>query len=116
MLPLELVSGKAPEVSSKISAQISQEASIKVDHNNEANFPATQAGMWTDGIILLGTLICAILLLLLGAVVEQVNGEVSELRVFCIMYSSQPSRCLSHCGWKARAIDFHSRYVTTRIY
>ncbi|KAL9692994.1 hypothetical protein quinque_012279 [Culex quinquefasciatus] len=51
------------------------EASIKVDHNNEANFPATQAGMWTDGIILLGTLICAILLLLLGAVVEQVNGE-----------------------------------------
>ncbi|EDS31284.1 conserved hypothetical protein [Culex quinquefasciatus] len=31
--------------------------------------------MWTDGIILLGTLICAILLLLLGAVVEQVNGE-----------------------------------------
>ncbi|KAL1403981.1 hypothetical protein pipiens_005492 [Culex pipiens pipiens] len=33
--------------------------------------------MWTDGIILLGTLICAILLLLLGAVVEQVNGEAS---------------------------------------
>lgn len=77
--------------------------SRKVDHNNEANLPATQAGMWTDGIILLGALICAILLLLLGAVVEQVDGkveEVSELRVFCIMYSSLPSRCLSNCGWK----------------